>query len=423
MRLAVVVALAACSFGMASPSRRVYAADALNSSSHPSGAPPIPADGKTETNIVPVVGGTTDIGFGVGEFASLTHLRRGADPYVWSLESAGLVTFKPGVGGGIQVPYQDFLVKLSVPRLFGSPARLEIRPEYSWESTLGYYGIGNASTDAQPKGTPASYYWYGRLHPTVDASLRWRIVDHLAARTGFRYTQNWLQVAAGSRLSQDLESASREVKSLLGSTRAHGVALFTYGLQWDNRDNEVSSHRGSFTVAAINLSPGGTTAYPYRYGQATLIASGFIPLGSNRVTLALRGVGDAFFGDPPFYELARFDDTYALGGITGVRGIPAQRYYGKVKAFGNVEVRVDVTSFHVVGKNLLFGLVAFADGGRVWADFAPHPELDGTGVGLKYGVGGGARLQSGSAFVLRADVAWSPDARPIGGYFAAGQAF
>ena len=44
-------------------------------------------------------------------------------------------------------------------------------------------------------------------------------------------------------------------------------------------------------------------------------------------------------------------------------------------------------------------------------------------MGLHYGAGGGLRLQSGSAFVLRADVAWSPDASPIGGYFSSGQMF
>jgi hypothetical protein len=52
-----------------------------------------------------------------------------------------------------------------------------------------------------------------------------------------------------------------------------------------------------------------------------------------------------------------------------------------------------------------------------------HPELDGTGLGLKYGVGTGLRFQEGRTFVVRADLAWSPDARPIGGYFAAGQIF
>jgi hypothetical protein len=35
----------------------------------------------------------------------------------------------------------------------------------------------------------------------------------------------------------------------------------------------------------------------------------------------------------------------------------------------------------------------------------------------------GLRLLSGDTFAVRADVAWSPDARPVGLYFAAGEVF
>ena len=68
----------------------------------------------------------------------------------------------------------------------------------------------------------------------------------------------------------------------------------------------------------------------------------YVPLGMLGVSLAMRAVGDWMFGNVPFYERARFDDTFALGGSLGVRGVPA---------------------------------------------------------------GGGLRLQSGSAFVIRLDVA------------------
>jgi hemolysin activation/secretion protein len=134
-------------------------------------------------------------------------------------------------------------------------------------------------------------------------------------------------------------------------------------------------------------------------------------------------VGDYEFGNVPFYELARFDDTFALGGTTGVRGVPAERYYGKVKAFGNVELRAELFTFHALGKPVIFGLVPFFDAGRLWADTTAQPQLDGRTLGLKYGTGGGIRLQSGASFVIRADVAWSPDATPISGYFSAGQMF
>lgn len=54
---------------------------------------------------------------------------------------------------------------------------------------------------------------------------------------------------------------------------------------------------------------------------------------------------------------------------------------------------------------------------------ATDPALDGRGVGSKVGIGGGVRIYGGKSFVVRGDIAWSPDARPIGGYPAPGEIF
>ncbi|HEX3851677.1 MAG TPA: BamA/TamA family outer membrane protein [Polyangiaceae bacterium] len=411
-----------------------FAADALNSNSRQKDelqtsivAPPdsrVLDDGElehTETNLVPVLGGSTDLGFGGGYFAGIARMKKGMDPYVWNIDSSGLVTFKYSSAKGFTVPYQDFYARLTVPRLFGAPLRLELRPSYTWES-IEYFGMGNASSVAG-QNTSSDYFKYTRGHPQFDLDVRTRIVDHFIGRVGFRYIQNIIHVPADSKLAQDARTASDEVKRLIGITSSNAVVLLKYGLQWDTRDNETSSHRGSFDTLDVKLSPGGTTEFPYRYGEATVNLRGFMALGSDRVTLAVRAVGDWMFGDVPFYELARFDDTFAVGGTTGVRGVPAQRYYGKLKAFGNVELRLEAVSFRALGKPLVLGVVPFFDGGRVWADTTAHPELDGRGVGLKYGAGGGLRVQSGSSFVIRADLAWSPDATPVSGYFSAGQAF
>jgi outer membrane protein assembly factor BamA len=403
------------------------AEDALNSSVKPKQDDSSDSAAHNEFNLLPVVGGTTDIGIGGGYFAGLAHVQEGYDPYIWNIESAGLVTFKL-VEGKVVLPYQDDYIQLTVPRLFGKPLRFELRSEYSWETTLGYYGLGNASP--APAANASTYNQYGRLHPELLIDARWRVVDHLAAMAGVGFTESWLQVRQDSKLQSDLTNGSPEVKSLLGSVNTAGVATALGGLQWDTRDNEVSSHSGSYDTVGVRISPGGIKETPYRYAQLTAIARAFVPIAGPRVVLAMRLVGDVLIGQPPFYELSRFEDayaTYALGGQNGVRGVPGQRYYGKVKVLGNLEVRTEISSFHALGKPMTWGIVGFMDGGRVWADTSYHPELDGTGIGLKYGVGGGLRLQSGSSFVLRADVAWSPDASalgsPVGGYFAAGQMF
>lgn len=134
-------------------------------------------------------------------------------------------------------------------------------------------------------------------------------------------------------------------------------------------------------------------------------------------------MGDLLFGDPPFYELAQYEQTSAIGGVKGVRGVPAYRYYGRIKAFENLEARSEIFGFRVRGKQYVVSVAGFFDVGRVWTDFSAPTAFDGHGVGLKYGVGGGLRLQSGKTFVLRGDLAYSPDASPVSAYLTSGLVF
>ena len=401
----------------------VRAEDPLNSSNHEGQGdegPPKPA--RYELNLVPIVGASSDIGFAAGFFGALARLDPDRMPFVWKLEMAGTASAKRQEGSTVS-PYQSLNVTLTLPRLFGTSADLEIAPSYAKETTLGYHGMGNASSDVVPPGAGVLYSQYGRVHPEIGVRVRTRMADHVAGRFGVRYSHNRIDVAPGSKLDDDRLNGETEVRRLVGNVAPHSVALVTAGVQWDDRDGGQATHLGSYHQLEAKGSPGGSQAFPYRYAQVSAILRSFLPVAGRTLTLALRAAGDVLIGDAPFYELARFDDTYAVGGASGVRGVPAQRYYGKVKALGNIEVRTELVDFHALGKNLVFGVVGFFDAGRVWADLTPHPELDGTKIGIKYGTGGGLRILSGQSFVLRLDIAWSPDARPFGGYFGAGQMF
>jgi hypothetical protein len=81
-------------------------------------------------------------------------------------------------------------VRLTIPRLFGAPLRLEIRPSYTSEST-DYFGMGNASSRQAADDNPnPDYSKYHRGHPQFDVDVRARLIDHLALRMGFRYIYN-----------------------------------------------------------------------------------------------------------------------------------------------------------------------------------------------------------------------------------------
>ena len=135
--------------------------------------------------------------------------------------------------------------------------------------------------------------------------------------------------------------------------------------------------------------------------------------------LGTRFVGDFNFGDTPLYLMTRQEGLVsdgATGGATSIRGIKGQRYTGKVKLLGNVELRSLFFPFEVFGESFILGALAFIDAGRVWADWERNTHLDSGSALYKVGIGGGLRLFWGETFALRADVAHSPTEGSLGYY-------
>jgi hypothetical protein len=148
------------------------------------------------------------------------------------------------------------------------------------------------------------------------------------------------------------------------------------------------------------------------YLEAGTILRGYVPLGDTFV-LAGRLVLNAQFGNVPFYDLFQagpFDQKEMPGGSAGVRGVPVGRYLGPLKAIGNIEMRAMWLHFGALGQKFGLGNTVFFDTGRVWSDYSFHSSLDGSGVGLKYGVGAGIYVLWGQAAMLRIEAAYSPDA-------------
>jgi hypothetical protein len=374
-----------------------------------------------EGALVPLFGGDTDIGIGAGAIGSVARVDPVLDPFRWKIEGAAFGTVKVEEGPRATSPFQDIFVVLAHHGLFGDRLRLQLRPSFTRETNLRYYGLGNAAP--APVVEVAARDHYTRTHPTVRAQIRTRLGGPVHLTAGSTYIYNWIELQPESKLAADLAEPGGPMAGLLDLRRRHGVLLLEGAVGIDTRDGEVAPDRGQYHELAIRLSPWRSAALPYRYAGLGANLRWYLPLGTERLVLAARLVGDVLFGLAPVYELARVEETSALGGAKFVRGVPTNRYYGKRKVLGNLELRSRVARFRVARSQYELGLTGFADGGRVWADTFRRSELDGTGLGLKYGVGGGIRLQKGETFVLRADVAWSPDSRPIGAYLLAGHQF
>jgi hypothetical protein len=378
----------------------------------------------TEVSIVPFVGGDTDFGFGGGALGAFESYAPHRTPYALRVEAAGAVTFKPGRDDDIpSVPYQDYYLSLSWNVL--ASLRLLARVSYTDESALRYSGVGNAaplpSADLSPTGR-IEYFEWGWTHPSARIGARVDLSEAFAVQVENHYTQDFFDVGSDTKLRSDYESDDPTVSGLVPTLSPHAVFLSQYALIFDVRDDEDEPQSGQFHELRLRLAPGPAEDVPHRFGQANVTLRFYVTPVRKYLTLALRGVGDLLFGTVPFYELGRANDSFVLGGANGVRGVAGQHYYGKIKTYGNVELRSSFLPFELFDKSFELGAAAFFDAGRVWADYERNPALDGTGIGLKYGVGGGPRLRVGKPLIVRVDLAVSNEGS-FGGYFLAGNIF
>lgn len=372
-----------------------------------------PGPSTTETGLLPLIGGDTDIGIGIGAIGSVAAFDADHHPYRWQLQFSAFAATK----GSVTSPsYEDAYLQLTFPQLLNGRLRLELRPSFTHDTTLPFYGLGNYAPD--PAQTVPARDFYQRIHPAMAVTTRWKLSPSWSVLVASQYVYNRTEFDPTSTAAMDLATIDPD------ALRPHSLLKLQTGLVYDTRDSEISTTEGQYHQVTLRVSPGIGAAFPYEYGQLTAMARFYTTVIPRRMVLAIRGVFDMQFGDVPFYELGRYEDTSAIGGGLAIRGLPAYRYYGKIKAFGNVELRTAVTRFDLWGRKLKLGVATFVDGGRLWTGMTnPRPELDGTGLGLHYGVGGGLRLQQGQTFVVRADVAWSPDARPVGAYVLADEMF
>lgn len=399
---------------------------AAASASPPAEAPVevVPLDpNRIEFAFIPGVSANTDTGIGFGALGTLAGFEEDFDPFRWRLECFLFLTLKEAPDGTIEDPFHYYYLKYDFPDVAGHWLRLSGEVSFKRFSTTGYYGIGNAAPELRPweqineYKDPARYLdakrfnQYDRIFPKAEINARMWVADNLELFTGASFTYNWFNQYPGSKLSEDLAGESGPyVRSLLVGATEHGVFQGIAGVLYDSRDHETTPTSGM--LHEISISGGTGIGLPFGYGRVNATARFFASIYDEYLVFAARVLGDVLFGEPPFYELARdggLTPRDAPGGSEAVRGVPAQRYHGKCKILGNVELRSKLWWFEIGEQRMNLGAVAFFDAGRVWTDLDAHPELDGESIGIKYGTGGGVRFQWGETFLARIDAAWSPD--------------
>ncbi len=375
----------------------------------------------------PLIGGDSDIGFQFGAVGTLTHFGSGVKPYLWNMDLALSASIKSGPSGA-DIAQQLYLWNFDVPEAFGSSFRLNPTVWYERTINQAYFGVGNASTPDKPAviNGPAGRYYQFDDHQVMVREL---------TRVKWRDGWDWM-ISTQYRYEAPSAYADSELAREVAANQVYGydnlsVITLGGGLIYDTRDNEFFPHRGSFWQIGLRYVQGVPFDSQVRYGAFGAMIAQYIPIGGPFV-IAVRGVVDAQAGNVPFFDLytgGPFGTTEMVGGSSSVRGVPDGRYSGKLKAYGNLELRAMLVDFKLLKQSFHLGGDLLFDTGRLWSDYTFTNKADADGIGLKWGAGVGGYLIWGQAAAFRAEVAYSPDAvsenpsLPLGIYVADGVMF
>ena len=208
-----------------------------------------------------------------------------------------------------------------------------------------------------------------------------------------------------------------------------GSKVIAYGLfgEYDRRNYEYGLTKGFYLYGRFGsvdgLDKGNGIFSDYGWFDSQLDARGYIPLFSNKTSLAVR-VATNFRSlkggsQIPFYDLS------FLGGFNYVRGFDTYRYRGNNALIGNVELRQTVYSFKKEHRGL--DLIGFGDSGQVWGHnrSTTDPTIMGhdnfASRNWKAGIGGAVQYRHTKSLAVRFDVATSQDGQHA--YFSVSRGF
>ncbi len=362
----------------------------------------------------PILSGSSDFGVQFGAVGTLSRFGGGIKPYRWNLDLLLAAAVKPGEG----ITQYSVRSNIDVPGLYGGKLRFNPALGLTRTTNLGYFGLGNASSDVKPAviaGDPHRYFQsiQNELSVRVSGRIHLDLPFDIVPLLVYRYENP--SAYAGSKLEQDATPPLPGQQPAVLGLRPLSLVSIGGGIIFDSRDNEFFPFRGHFHGIGLKFVEGIPFSADIRYGEQSTVLIWFAPLAENIVS-ATRTVVDLEFGNVPYYDLftgGPFKTQYMIGGSAGVRGVPVGRFLGRIKVLANEELRTMFWHPTVFHQEFHVGAGAFFDVGRVWLDYTFDAPEDGSFPGLKWGGGLAGYLLWGRAAVFRVDVALSPFASAI----------
>lgn len=203
--------------------------------------------------------------------------------------------------------------------------------------------------------------------------------------------------------------------------------ILRYGgfAECDLRDNSIGLTKGAYLYGRIGSADGlenDGRFSDYSWLETEMDARLYIPLGSDKTSLALRGFAN--LKDPRGDSQIPFYDLSYLGGRNHVRGFKTHRFRGDNAALASVELRQTIWTQE---EDRGFDVFAFGDAGQVWGDnrSRTNPTVlanqDFSSSNYRASMGGGFQYRYSKAFAARVELGHSHERNLI--YFSVSRGF
>ena len=356
---------------------------------------------------------SSDDGVGLGVRGTAFWHRFNASPYKTAIHFQAYATSNL---------VQHHFVRVDAIDAFNVPLRLDAEAALFSTITANFCGTGDiVDVPTCADGDGSRHRWFA---PSLSATARWRVSGSAKARVELVGGYRGALIVPGAITFDGFDGGPYpgSVVAALDPAGDPGFASTVLaGVAIDTRDFELAPTRGVFASLVVRGADA-ITGSTWTYVGATGALSVFEPL-SDRVVLAERLVVDVLAGDAPLVELMRvggMQESFALGGQDLGRGLRVSRFAGAAKVASQHELRFAAFGFEVLGNDVDVGVAAFVDVGVVAPtarDLVARVEdlpralvVDDVRVPVpSWGAGLALRTSWNRAFIMRIDVAWSPD--------------
>jgi len=320
--------------------------------------------------------------------------------------------------------YRRFEGEAYLPKLFDSNTHADVWFDYLRRTKDDFFGIGPFTGD----GSRTNFDIERR---SVSGTLYHNIGPHFVLGGYFNLDDAATYKGQNGSVTSTDEVFSGDPNTLPVSFWAPGlhtnVKILSYGAfaDLDLRNNTIGLTKGAYFYARFGSEDGlknGMTFSDFGWLNSELDARGYIPLGSNKTSLALRG--HAVLNSPKGNSQIPFFDMSFLGGHTYGRGFRDYRFRGNNLLLSSVELRQTVKTLR---EDRGVDVFAFGDSGRVWGDNRSRTDpailanKDFNTKQWKSGVGGGLQYRHSRNLAVRVEIGHSNESSFF--YFSFGRGF